>query len=116
MATKTTTNSKFVQQVISRSQESDIQKVAERNESKAKAAINQQIQALASSRVDAEIELEEAQEAMIAALYPTSPITNGNSYMQGIKKAKDALQSKEEALQNIEESSKYFQSLLEEKF
>lgn len=87
--------------------------IAEKNHRKATAGIKQQIAALEASLIDAEGQVEESEEALAAAKYPTELITDSKSYLQGIKAAETRLEGHKDTVEDIKASIKYYKALQE---
>ena len=104
----------FVEEVIARLEGDSDKAVAARNHRKANSAVRGQVAALEAKKVDDEVALEEALEKLGDAKYPTKPITNNQTYIQGIKNAQDLVDSREEELASTNEALKYFEDLAEE--
>lgn len=104
----------FVNEVMARLKGDDDKVVAERNYRKANSAIKGQISGLDAKKVDAEVALEEAQDKLAAAKYPTKLINDNSNYVRNIVERQEAVDSAKEALENINESLSYFQGLYDE--
>lgn len=108
--------SNFIKEVTARLKGDEQGVLAAKIERKASSAIKSQIAALTSHIVDAESSVEEAEERLQNAIYPTQMITNNNDYIAGIKSAKEDLDEKQTYLSDVKESLAYFESLLESQF
>lgn len=106
----------FADLVVARLTGDDAKVKAIRIEKKAKSAFKSQLAALEASIVDAEMHVEEALENFNNAVVPAGDITNGKSYVLGIQRAQESLDSKEEVLQDLKASLRYFTELFAEKF
>jgi Tfp pilus assembly protein PilX len=108
--------SNFIKEVTARLKGDEQGVLAAKIERKASSAIKSQIAALTSHIVDAESAVEEAEERLQNAIYPTEMITNNNVYIAGIKAAKENLDEKLAYLTDVKESLTYFEGLLESQF
>jgi|SRR6185312_3546921 len=106
----------FVKAVKARIEGDKVEELAAKNEIKARSAIHLQIALLSSSEVDAKSALEDAKEAYENAIYPTVLIGDGKAYASGIIRAKEAVEAKEEALKQVEDSLEFYNNLLKERF
>ena len=79
---------------------------------KAISAVDSQIAALRAREVDLEGSLEDAKEAYKIARAPLEMITDNQSYIREIKKAKETEERAAEELQDVIDSIKYFEELL----
>ena len=79
---------------------------------KAISAVESQIAALKAREVDLEGLLEDAKEAYKISRAPLEMITDNQSYIREIKKAKEAEEKAVEELQDVVDSIKYFEELL----
>lgn len=108
---KKTTKS-FVREVLARIKGDNVTVIAEKNYRKAEAAINGQIAALKAKLVEEEGHVDDAQEALDNAKYPTEPIASADSYVKNIKEKQEKFDSAKEALENVNSSLKYYEDLL----
>ena len=104
----------YVEEVIARLEGNSDKAVAARNFRKANSAVKGQLAALEATRVDEEVALEDAQEALGNAKYPTTPIGDNQAYIQGISSAQLVVDQKEADLKTTDESIKYFKGLQED--
>lgn len=102
----------FVKEVLARMKGDSVTATAEKNYRKATAAINGQIASLQSKLIQEESRVEEAQEALDNAKYPSEAITSDENYVKGIKDKQEAFNTAKENLDNVTESLKYYQDLL----
>jgi len=102
----------FAEEVLARLTGDDNAAVAAKNERKARSAFKQQISSKENAIVDAEVRVEEAQEALNNALYPTTLIDSTEEYISGIAEAKDALTEAENELQTLKDQLAYFETTL----
>jgi len=87
-----------------------------KNERLAKASIQGQISALEGALVNAEVEVDNAKEALEKAIYPTVLINNQQGYYKNIIGRQEALNEAEELLKNTKASIDYANNLLKERF
>lgn len=102
----------FIKQVVARIKGDDAEVLGTKIARKALSAVEGQIAALNSKKVDIEGEVEDAKEALTAAKYPDTMITSNSGYIDGIKRAQETLDAKSADLADIEASIKYFTELL----
>lgn len=88
--------------------------IVARNERKADAILRGQLSSLDNKKVNAEIEVETAQDNLDRAKFPTELISDGESYLKGIREAQEHLEATQEALAEIEESIEYWTRMQEE--
>jgi prefoldin subunit 5 len=88
--------------------------IAEKNFRKNTSAVEGQIARLKSDLVNAEDELDTAQESLKTAKYPTTLSVGGASYIQSVVSAKETVERKQQIVDQINESIKYYQALLAE--
>jgi hypothetical protein len=91
------TVSKFVQATIAFLTGDSDTATALKNERLAKASINGQLSALQGSLVNVEVEVENAKENLIKAIYPTTLISNQQGYYNNVIGAQERLTEAEEA-------------------
>jgi ubiquinone biosynthesis protein UbiJ len=102
----------FAEEVLARLTGDDNAAVAAKNERKARSAFNQQISAKEAQIVDAEVAVEEAQEALNDALYPTTLINSTEEYISNIAEAQDVLTTAKDELETLRAQLKFFQDTL----
>lgn len=107
--------SNFKNKVVSKIKGDEAEVVATRVESRAKAAFAGQVAALAASKVEAGIKLDDAKLALEDAFYPAGDI-NGSTYIQNIKLAQAKADAALDAVEAIDESIEYYQDLSETLF
>ena len=90
--------------------------IAAQNERKSRSAFKRQISGLESKQVDAEAAVEDAQDALTRALYPTTRITNNETYIRSITSAQQTLDSAKATLEAINESLAYYAKLSDSTF
>lgn len=104
----------FVKEVLARLSGNEGQVVAEKNYRKAKSAINSQLAALRAKEVDEESAVENAEEQLHNAKYPTDLIDDNKYYVQNIVAAETKLKSAQNSLEETRTSIEYFDALLKE--
>lgn len=109
-----TTAKSYVKQIIARLKGDESQVVAEKNFRKAVSSVKQQIGALENKEVDLDTQLDEANEKLSDAKYPTSLITNTQSYTQGIATAQERVDNAQAELDTTKKSISFFKALLTE--
>ena len=102
----------FITEVTARLTGDDSTVFAVKNARKAESAINSQ----KAAEVDAEDRVEEAKEALAAAQFPTELITSSVDYIAGILQAEKRVQSTQVALEELQDSIKYLETLKETMF
>lgn len=102
----------FVKQVLAKIKGDDSEVLAAKISRKAISAVEGQLAALKAQEVDAENTVEEGQELLNNAMYPTTMITDNQSYIKNIKNAQDALVEAEAKLEDIKTSISYFENIL----
>lgn len=108
--------SSFVKEVLARLKGDTETVVAAKNERKANAALEGQINSLKSKLVDDEDKVTEAEEALGNAIYPVELISDASTYVSRIKDAQEKLNNAQENLSDTETSLNYFQNLIKTKF
>lgn len=106
----------FIKQTLAFLKGDEAGVIAAQNERKARSAFKSQISGLESKQVDAEAAVEDAKDALTRALYPTTRITNNDSYIQGIVSAQSQLDSSEARLESINKSLEYYNGLVKTTF
>ncbi len=79
---------------------------------KALSAFEGQIASLNSKKVDLENAVEEANEALDAATFPTTVFSNNQSYIDGILRAQKSVDEAQEALDSTNKALEYFSGKL----
>lgn len=102
----------FAKEVLARLKGDDAKAIAEKNARKAMSAVEGQLAALKAKEVDLENTLEDAQENLGNAKYPTEMITDNQYYIRNIQKAQELLNKAEEELADVKASIVYFTDLL----
>jgi isopropylmalate/homocitrate/citramalate synthase len=102
----------FIKEAVARIGGDTAQVTAQKNYRKATSAIKSQVAALQAKEVDEEAAVEQAQENLSNAKFPTTLLTDNKSYVSGIQYAQDALVRAQDALEATRASIKYFSGLL----
>jgi len=108
--------SSFVKEVVARLSGDNDEAVAQKVARKAMSALEGQVAALRSTIVDHEQALEDAEEALGNAIYPTAVFSDSKAYCAGIAKAQAKVDDARETLETTKESIEFFSKLLKEKF
>jgi len=106
--------SNYIKQTIAFLKGDENSVIAARNERKADSTLVGQIASLKYQKVQAEIELEEAKDALEKAKFPTTAIANGDDYLNSIKSAQSKVEEREGKLFDIDESINYWEALQHE--
>jgi prefoldin subunit 5 len=104
----------YVKQVIAKLKGDESEVVAEKNFRKAVSSVKQQIGGLENKQVDLESSLEEAQERLDNAKYPTTLISNSQSFTQSIATAQERVDNAQAELDATKKSITFFKGLLTE--
>lgn len=110
------TVSNFIKEVTARLKGDEAGVIAAKVERKALSAINGQLAALKAKLVDDETAVEDAQEALNNAIFPTSVFTDNRGYVTSIQSAQERLESAEVDLESTKESIAFFEDLLKKHF
>jgi DNA repair exonuclease SbcCD ATPase subunit len=102
--------SSFVREVVARLKGDQQEVVAAKNERKAMSAFKSNVAALESKIVDAEEQLDQANENLKTAMYPTEYITDNASYLSGISSAAEKVEQAQENLSALKDSLKTWES------
>jgi len=102
----------FVNETLARLKGDGDEVIAEKNFRKAKSAFKAQIAVQESNLVDLESLIEEREEALKAAKYPTELIKDNHSYVQGIVDAQRSLDSAIEELATAKETKASMEEVL----
>lgn len=102
----------FVAEVVARLKGDDAKAVAEKNARKAMSAVEGQLAALKAKEVDLENTVEDAQENLGNAKFPTVMIDNNQAYIRNIQKAQETFDQAEQELADVKRSIEYFNELL----
>ena len=104
----------YVKEVLARITGDEKAVIAEKNYRKASAAAKGQIASLEAKLVGAEDQLDNANEALVVAKYPTTSIGEGKNYIQGIIDAQASVDNAQKNVDDIKASIKFNQGLLAE--
>lgn len=88
--------------------------IAAQNERKCTAAFESQIAVLKGKRVDLEEVLSDRKESLQKAKFPATKITNGQSVVEAVVYAKQAVERAQDALDECNESISYYEAILAE--
>jgi len=102
----------FVKEVLARMKGDTVTVTAEKNYRKATAGLGGQIAALKSKLVEDESKVDDAQEALDNAKYPTELISDVASYVRKIKEKQEAFDKAKEDLEAVQQSIVYYERLL----
>lgn len=102
----------FVAEVVARLKGDDAKAIAEKNARKAMSAVEGQLAALKAKEVDLENTVEDAQENLGNAKFPTVMIDNNQAYIRNIQKAQETFDQAEQELADVKRSITYFNELL----
>jgi len=98
----------FIKEVLAKLKGDGAEALAAKVGRKALSAFEGQIASLNSKKVDQENAVEEAQEALDAATYPTSVFSSNQSYIDGILRAQKAVDQAQEDLDSTNKALEYF--------
>jgi len=104
---------KFFQEVSARIKGDDQKVLAIKIERKALSAINSNLASLKAKLVDDETVVEEAEENLKNAFFPTSVFSDNKSYIEGIKAAQEKLDTAQAELDATRETIAYLEEKLE---
>lgn len=107
---------KFFQEVSARLKGDDQKALALKIERKALSAINSNLASLKAKLVDDETVVEEAQENLKKAFFPTEVFTDNKAYIEGIKVAQERLDAAEAELESTQATIAYLEGKLAEFF
>ena len=110
------TVSNFIKEVTARLKGDEAGVIAAKVERKALSAINGQLAALKAKQVDDETAVEDAQEALNNAIFPTAVFSDNRWYVTSIQNAQDRLESAQLNLEATKESIAFFEDLLKTHF
>lgn len=102
----------FIAQVVAKLKGDDAEAKAAKNARKALSAVEGQLAALRAREVDLENNVEDANEALNNAKFPTELITSNTYYIASIQKAQSAYDTAVSSLDEVKESIVYFEKLL----
>ena len=106
----------FIKEVTARLKGDEAGVVAAKVERKALSAINGQLAALKAKLVDDETAVEDAEEALNNAIFPTSVFTDNAMYVRNIQSRQEYLDTAKATLDSTKETIAYFENLVETKF
>ncbi len=102
----------FIQEVLAKLKGDGAEALAAKVGRKALSAFEGQIASLNSKKVDLENALEEAQEALDGATYPTTVFSSNQSYIDSILRAQKQVDEAQENLDSTNKALDYFNSKL----
>lgn len=106
----------FFKEVTARLKGDENGVIAAKVERKALSAINGQLAALKAKLVDDETSVEDAQEALDNAIFPTAVFTDNGSYVRNIQSRQESLDAAVATLDSTKETIAYLENLVETKF
>ena len=106
----------FIKEVTARLKGDEAGVVAAKVERKALSAINGQLAALKAKLVDDETAVEDAEEALNNAIFPTSVFTDNSMYVRNIQARQEYLDTAKANLDSTKETIAYLENLVETKF
>ena len=106
----------FIKEVTARLKGDEAGVVAAKVERKALSAINGQLAALKAKLVDDETAVEDAEEALNNAIFPTYVFTDNAMYVRNIQSRQEYLDTAKATLDSTKETIAYFENLVETKF
>lgn len=112
MANEVVKGKLFIKQVLGKLKGDDNEVLAAKISRKAVSAIEGQLASLNSKKVDLENTLEDAQEGLTNATYPTSVFSDNSNYCQQILHAQQRVDQAQENLEATEKAYEYFSKLL----
>ncbi len=104
----------YVKETLARLTGDNNEVVAQKNYRKATSILNGQVAALKAKQVDAEGVLEEAEEALKSAKFPSTLIERGDSYMSNLNSAKEVVADAKASLEAVTSSIKEAEQTLSE--
>lgn len=104
----------FIAQVVAKLKGDDNQELAAKIARKGLSAVDAQLAALRAKEVDLEGSLEDANDALNNAKFPTTMITDNSAYIRGIQAAQERKDQAETNLKDVQDSLTYFENLLKE--
>lgn len=108
--------SNFMKEVTARLKGDEAGVVAAKVERKALSAINGQLASLRAKLVDDETNVEDAEENLKVAIFPTSVFTDNQAYIRNIKAAQENLDAAVAEMESTKETIAYFEKKVEELF
>lgn len=112
MANEVVKGKLFLKEVVARLKGDDAEAKGAKIARKAVGAVEAQIAALKYKKVDLDSKVEENEEALHSAKFPTDFPSTGQSYVDAILAAQQRLDSAKEAVEANEAASKFFEELL----
>lgn len=100
----------FLDRMLARFQGNDEKGISKHNKKWAVNAFQQQINALEGQKLQAESNLEAAEEQLEEAICPTFKITDSTDYLQAVVNAKNRVSECKQRVEEINESIEFFQS------
>ncbi len=111
-ATKTLGN--YAKTLLAMLKGDETEALALHNERRAKSAIKKQLSNLEDRKTTLQEELENAEEELKKAKYPTFKLGESSNYCGDVKKAQAIVDDKKDQLEDIDNSVKYFEDLKKE--
>ena len=108
--------SNFIKEVTARLKGDEAGVIAAKVERKAISAINGQLASLKAKLVDDETAVEDAEEALNNAIYPTNVFIDNSHYVKTILARQEMLDSAVTSLESTKETIAYLENLLSTKF
>jgi len=102
----------FIREVLAKLKGDGAEATAAKVGRKALSAFEGQIASLNSKKVDLENAVEEAEEALSSATFPTSVFSNNQSYIDGILSAQKSVDQAKENLESVNKALEYFNTKL----
>jgi len=103
----------FLKEVLNRLKGDDSEAKAAKIARKALSSVEGQIASLNSKKVDQENELEDAEEALSNAQYPTEVFVSNQTYVDSILRAQKQVDEAKDNLEATNKAIEYFKGLLE---
>lgn len=113
-STTATKGALFVKEVIARLKGDNAEALGAKIARKAISSVEGQLAALKAKQVDLEDTVEDAQEALKVAKFPTEMIINNQCYINDIRVKFDDLETAKNNLKDVVESIAFFEGLLNE--
>lgn len=104
----------FVKEVVARIKGDGAEALGAKIARKAINSVEGQLAALKAKQVDLECTMEDAEDALKTAKFPTEMITNSNNYINAIKVAHLNLEEAKTNLEDVKTSISFFEDLLNE--
>ena len=108
--------SNFIKEVTARLKGDEAGVIAAKVERKAISAINGQLASLKAKLVDDETAVEDAEEALNNAIFPTNVFIDNSHYVKTILARQEMLDSAVTSLESTKETIAYLENLLSTKF